>query len=108
MVNRTGRLFVIKLSAFRCDKRHDRDGAGALNRDGQFSLVSGAVARNSAGHDFAAFRNKVIQNDRIFEIDLDIRVRAEPAEFFSVEKFLLGRTRWSFTVGYSHDYSPFF
>ena len=70
--------------------------------------MSGAVTRDSSGHDLAAFRDKVIQNDRIFEIDLNIGVRAEPAEFFSVEKFLLGRTRWSFTVGYSHDCSPFF
>ena len=82
----------IGLSAFSGDKRHDGDGACSFDRDGQFSLMTGAITRDSSGHNFAALCDKVIENDRIFIINFNIGVRAEAAEFLSVEKFLLGRT----------------
>ncbi len=82
----------IFLSAFRSDKRHDGDGACAFDRDSQFSLMTGAITRDSSGHDFTALRDKIIENDRVFIINFNIGVRAEAAEFLSVEKFLLGRT----------------
>ena len=82
----------IGLSAFRSDKRHDGDGARALDRNRQFSLMTGAIPRDSSGHDFTALRDKVIENDRILIVNFNIRVRTEAAEFLSVEKFLLGRT----------------
>lgn len=80
------------LPAFRGNKRHDGDGACAFDRDGQFSLMTGAISSDSPGHNFTAFRDKIIENDRIFVIKFNIGVRAEAAEFLSVEKFLLGRT----------------
>jgi len=82
----------IRLPAFRRDKRHDGDGACAFDCDSQFSLMSGAIARDSSGHDFTAFRDKIIENHRVLIINLNIRVRAEAAELLSVKKFLLGRT----------------
>ena len=51
-----------------------------------------AVPRNSSGHDFTALRDEVIENDRVLVINFNIGVRAEAAEFLSVEKLLLGRT----------------
>jgi len=105
LMKRTG--LEKSLPAFRGDKRHDGDCAGAFNCNSQFSLMLGTVSRDSAGHDLAALRDEVVEDHRVFEVDLNIGVRAEPAEFFSVEKFLLGRTGGSFAVGYCHDYSPF-
>lgn len=91
--NKTGRrLNKSFLSAFRGDKRHDRDGAGALNGHRQFSLVTGAVTGDSSGHDFAALCDKITENDRVFIVNFNIGVRAETAEFLSVEKFLISRT----------------
>ena len=62
------------LSAFRVDERHDGDRTRALDRDGQLPLMVGAIARDSSGHNFASFRNEVIENDRIFVVDLYIGV----------------------------------
>lgn len=80
------------LPAFRRDKRHDGDGACTFDRDSQFSLMTGAVSRDSSGHNLTPLRDKIIEDDRVFIINFNIGVRAEAAEFLSVEKFLLGRT----------------
>ena len=80
------------LSAFRGNKRHDGDDACAFDCDSQFSLMTGAISRDSSWHNFTALRDKIIENDRVFIIKFNIGVRAEAAEFLSVEKFLLGRT----------------
>jgi hypothetical protein len=85
-------LVEILLSAFRSDKRHDGDGSGALNGYSQFSLVAGAITGDSSGHDFASFRDKIVENHRVFIVNFYIGVRTEAAEFLSVEKSLLGRT----------------
>jgi len=89
------RRFSGRLSAFRRDKRHDGDGSGALDRHGQFALMLGAVSGDAARHDFSAFRHEITQNHGVFIVDLDIGVRAEPAEFLSVKEFFLRRTRRS-------------
>jgi hypothetical protein len=80
------------LSAFRGNKRHDCDGAGALDGNGQFSLVTGAIAGDSSGHNLAAFCDKITEDYRVFIINFNIGVRAESAEFLSVKKFLVSRT----------------
>jgi hypothetical protein len=80
------------LSAFRVYEGHDSDRACAFDRDGQLPLMVGAIARDPSGHNFASFRYEVIENDRIFVVNFNIGVRAEAAEFSSVEKFLLVRT----------------
>lgn len=54
--------------------------------------MTGTITRNSSGHDFAALRNKIIENDGVFIINFNIGVRAEAAEFLSVEKLSLRRT----------------
>jgi hypothetical protein len=54
--------------------------------------MTGAITRNSSGHDFAALRNKIIENDGVFIINFNIGVRAEAAEFLSVKKLSLRRT----------------
>lgn len=82
----------IGLPAFCGDVWHNGDGACAFDRDSQFPLMSGAITRDSSGHNFTAFCDKIIKDDRIFIINFNIGVRAEAAEFLSVKKFLLGRT----------------
>jgi len=77
------------LSSFACDERHDGDRAGTFDGDGQLSLVTGAIACDSSGHNFSAFRNKIIQDHRIFVVNFYIGIRAEAAKFLSVEKSLL-------------------
>jgi hypothetical protein len=80
------------LSAFRGNKRHDCDRTGALDGNGQLSLVTGAISGNSSGHDLAAFGDKITEDYRVFIINFNIGVRAESAEFLSVKKFLVSRT----------------
>lgn len=89
---KTGRRVKIGLSAFRSNKRHNGDRARAFDRNGQFSLMTRAITRNSSGHNFATFGNKIIEDDRVFIINFNIGVRAETAEFLSMEKFFLRRT----------------
>jgi hypothetical protein len=82
----------VYLSAFRGNKRHNCDSAGALDGNGQLSLVTCAIAGNSSGHNLAAFCDKITEDYRVFIINFNIGVRAESAEFLSVKKFLVSRT----------------
>jgi hypothetical protein len=72
------------------NKRHNRDHPGALDRQGQLSLMAGAIAGNSARHNFAPFRDKITENRGILIIDFYIGIRAKTAKFLSMKKFFLG------------------
>lgn len=98
---------VLNLPAFRVDKRHDRNGACALDRERQFPLMIGAIARDSSWHDFTAFSYKIIEDNRILVVNFNVGVRAETTEFSSVEKFSLVRTGWFLSGWCSHHHSPF-
>lgn len=60
-----------RISAFGNDKRQQSDCSGSLDGQCQFTLMDGAIPRNSAGHDFSAFRDEVSQRHGIFIITLD-------------------------------------
>ena len=77
------------LSSFARDERHDGDCASAFDGDGQLSLVTGAITRDSSGHNFPTLCDKIIQDHRVFIVNFDIGIRAEAAKFLSVKKSLL-------------------
>jgi hypothetical protein len=87
-------------------KRHDRNHPGAFDRQSQFPLMACAIACYSARHDFSTFGHKIIENGRIFIINLYIGIRAKAAEFLSVKKLLLGIPVWSFRVLCFHFLFP--
>jgi len=58
------------LSSFGGNKRHNRDRASSFNGYSQLSLMLGTIAGNSAGHDFASLGYKIIENGRVFIINL--------------------------------------
>jgi hypothetical protein len=75
---------LYQLPAFRRDKRHNGDGTRSLYGDCQFSLMIGTISSNSSGHDFSTLRDEVVENDRVFVINFNVGVRAEPADLPAV------------------------
>src|SRR5262249_33139937 len=58
-----------------------RDYPRALNRDRELALMPCAVARGSAGHDFAPFGDEVLERTHVLVIDLERLVGTESAHF---------------------------
>jgi hypothetical protein len=55
--------------------------SGPLDCVGERSLMLGTTTGQSPGNDFAAFGNEISQGFRIFVIDYNTGIRAEPANF---------------------------
>src|SRR6478609_6388896 len=61
-------------------ERHQRDHAGALDRDAHLALVLGAVPRDAARNDLAAIGDEVLQGLRVLVVDRHVLVGAEAAD----------------------------
>jgi hypothetical protein len=96
----------VSLSSFSGDKRHYRDHSSAFYCYGQFPLMAGAITGYSTRHNLASLGNKIIENSRIFVINLYIGIRAKAAEFLSMKKLFLGISIWSISVWYCHCLFP--
>jgi hypothetical protein len=92
-------FLIIFLQVIGADIWQQRDGSGALNFSGQFSLMLGAGAGYPPWNDLAAFRDKISQRSRIFVINLETAVRAETAYFPSVKKSFFGLKRHGLLLG---------
>ena len=67
---KTGDSAGKKLSSFGGNKRHNRDRASSFDGYSQLSLMFGAIAGNSAGHNLASLGYEIIENSRILIINL--------------------------------------
>src|SRR5262249_43926861 len=69
-------------------ERHERDHAGALDRDAHLALMRGAVAADATRNDLAAIGDEVLQRLRILVVDGDVLVGAEAADLATGEATL--------------------
>jgi len=69
--------------------------AGTLDRFSDFSLVSGAVAGDTARNDLAAFGDEVAQCARLFIIDGQVFLGAETAYFSTLERAFSALAAWA-------------
>ena len=65
------------------DVRQQRQLTGALNRDGELSLMSGAGAGDSAGQNLSSFRDEATELLSIFVIDELRLLDTESANLFA-------------------------
>jgi hypothetical protein len=72
-----------KTQLFFARERYQGDVSASLDRDGNFPLVSGAVAGYAPGKDFAPLGNEEPQRLDVFVINEGRFVHAEPAYFLS-------------------------
>src|SRR6056297_2838552 len=65
----------------RTDKRQQRNRSRPFDFPRQLSLMPGTRPGNSPRNDFSAFCDKVPQRIRVFVVEFQSRVRAEPTDF---------------------------
>src|SRR5439155_10702410 len=71
-------------------ERHQRDHARALDGDADLALVLRAIARDAPRDDLAAIGDEVFEGLRIFVIDIDVLIGAEPANLAARKAALAG------------------
>src|SRR5579859_5258535 len=67
---------------------HERDHAGALDRDAHLALMARAIARDAPLDDLAAVGDEVLEGLRILVVDPDLLVGAEAANLATREAAL--------------------
>ena len=85
-----------KLMYRRC-KGQNGDIASPFDGDGDLPLVLGTVPGNPPGDNLTTIRHKIPKDPRVFVIDIEFLVRAEPADLPSHKGFSLSIRPWFVT-----------